>query len=400
MAYNLTFTNTGIVVPSASEIKSDLEAMFKSAFPNINLDSATPQGQLLMSLTTIINDQNTQILEVVNSFNPANAVNNDTSGNLWQDAIGGIYLLQRQKATKTVVQCTVTGVPNTVIPIGSQAISENGDLFNLVTKTIIPESGSILTDFQADVAGNIPCPANTLNRIYTQVNGWDTVNNNASGIVGSNVENRESFENRRKQTLGANASSTLDAVTANLFETKDVVDVVVRENDTDENKTIQGYDLIPHSMYAVVLGGTDVDIAKAIVNKKSGGCQTQGQVQVSYTSTYGSPINVKFDRPTPQDISVNITAKRTGYTPDNIEKLVSEAIINNISGLAGDERLHIGESLYSSRLIEALSSLPIRIVDIEIENTEATPSAEKHRIDFNLNQLAIIESDLITINWV
>lgn len=400
MAYNLTFSNTGVVAPSASEIKTDIEQMFVAIWPDIDLDSASPQGQLIMSLTSIIMEKNTQMMELINAFNPANAVNNEESGNMWQDAIGGIYLLQRQQATKTVVRAYITGTPNTVLKAGVQAISENGDLFSLITTSTIGADGTLTADFQADVAGAIECPANALDRIYTQVNGWDTITNVSAGIIGTEVENRESFENRRKQTLGANATSTLDAVTSALIKTADVVDVIVRENDQETAQTIQGYSMLPHSMYAVVLGGVDVDIAKAICNQKSGGCQTQGQIQVSYTTEYGSPVNIKFDRPTTQDISVLVKAQRTGYTPDNIETLVANAIINDVTGAGNNERLHIGETLYSSRLIDALNGLPIRIVDIEIENTEATPSTEKHKIDFNLNQMASIESDLITLTWV
>lgn len=395
MAFNLTFTDKGITAPTASEIKSELEALFSSIWNGIVLDSSTPQGQLIMSLTTIIMEKNAQLMQVINSFNPERAVNDTEAGNLWQDALGALYLLQRKNATRTVVTCQINGLSGTILNAGVKAINEDGELFSLTTTTTIPASGFVLAEFQADKMGAVECLSNTLNRIYTQVNGWDSINNPSSGIVGQEVESREAFENRRKQTLGKNALATLDAVTANLLELDDVVDVVVRENDTGGVVTVQGYDMIAHSLYAVVLGGVDTDIAQAIFEKKSAGCQTQGEIVIPVTSEYGSVNNIKFDRPTLKDVYITVNGSKTKNTPDTIGNTIKELIIANIQGNSNDEILHISETLYASRLYNEIVGLPFNLLNVKVGLASGT---QEDNVEFNLNELGSISAENITIN--
>lgn len=66
MAFDLVFTNTGIVIPSASKVQEELEAMFVQVFGSgISLDASTPQGQLITSLTTIIMEKNAIIAYLI-----------------------------------------------------------------------------------------------------------------------------------------------------------------------------------------------------------------------------------------------------------------------------------------------------------------------------------------------
>ena len=60
---NIEFTQFGPVAPTASEVLSDQQAIFQAAFNNrLNLDPATPQGQLMSSLAAIVQDKNSQLL--------------------------------------------------------------------------------------------------------------------------------------------------------------------------------------------------------------------------------------------------------------------------------------------------------------------------------------------------
>lgn len=390
MAFDLDFTNAGIVIPSASEIKEELEAMFVQVFgSNISLDASTPQGQLITSLTTIIAEKNANVARVYNSFNPVTAKNDAESGLMWQDAIGNIYNMTRIPATNSTVVCNISGAGGTVIPNTAEAISVNGDIFRIKEAVTIPEAGQISVVFVAKESGAIAVGANSVNRIYTPVVGWDTVNNPSGGIIGQPAENREHFENRRIEQLGRYSSSMIESVLSYVEAVDGVSDVIVRENDTDNNKTIQSFVLSPHSCYVCVKGGNNAKIGEAIRNSKSGGCATNGSTQ--YVDNYGT---ILFDRPTEVAMTVQVTAVKTENTPDNIEDLIKSDLVNNILGLDSlGSPLRIAETCYVGRLFNALAGLEINLINIQIKTT----GDYGNKAEFNLNQLGTLSSDNIEV---
>lgn len=390
MAFDLEFTNAGIVIPSASEIKEELETMFVQVFgSNISLDASTPQGQLITSLTAIIMEKNANVARVYNSFNPITAKNDAESGLMWQDAIGNIYNMMRTPATNSVVVCNISGAGGTVIPNTAEAISVNGDIFRIKEAVTIPEAGQISVVFVAKESGAVAVGANSVNRIYTPIVGWDTVNNPSGGTIGQPAENREHFENRRIEQLGRFSSSMIESVLSYVEAVDGVSDVIVRENDTDNNKTIQGFVLSPHSCYVCVKGGNNAKIGEAIRNSKSGGCATNGSTQ--YVDNYGT---ILFDRPTEVAMTVQVTAVKTENTPDNIEDLIKSDLVNNILGVDTlGSPLRIAETCYVGRLFNALAGLDINLINIQIK----TNGDYGNKAEFNLNQLGTLSADNIEV---
>lgn len=390
MAFDLVFTNTGIVIPSASEVQEELEAMFVQVFGSgISLDASTPQGQLITSLTTIIMEKNANVAKVYNSFNPVTAKNDAESGLMWQDAIGNIYNMTRTPATNSTVTCNIVGVPNTIIPNTAEAISTNNDIFRIKQAVTIPAGGQISVEFVAKESGAIAVGANSVNRIYTPIVGWDTVNNPSGGTVGKPAENREQFENRRIEQLGRFSSSMIESVLSYVEAVDGVSDVIVRENDTDNNKTIQGFVLSPHSCYVCVKGGNNAKIGEAIRNSKSGGCATNGSTQ--YVDEYGT---ILFDRPTEVAMTVQVIGFKTENTPDNIEDLIKTDLVNNILGLdSAGVPLGIAETCYVGRLYNALASLKVNLTNIQIKTT----GNYGNKVEFNLNQLGTLSADNIEV---
>src|ERR1043165_4853984 len=120
----ITFTPTGFETPSEEQILAGVLAVFNAAFGgNMNLNLSTPQGQLAMALTQIIGANNDLLLALLNGVDPAYA-----SG-LMQDAIARIYFLTRKPAQSTAVECTITGLPGTVIPAFALALNDDGNTY-------------------------------------------------------------------------------------------------------------------------------------------------------------------------------------------------------------------------------------------------------------------------------
>ena len=109
---SIDFTENGPVVPDTATVRDAVETDWQAAFDNrLNPDPATPQGQLITSETAIVQDKNSQLLFLSNMFNP------ETAEGIYQDALAKIYFLTRQAARSTVVPCTCTGLPLSLIRI-------------------------------------------------------------------------------------------------------------------------------------------------------------------------------------------------------------------------------------------------------------------------------------------
>lgn len=390
MAFDLIFSNNGIEQPSASSIREELEQMFISIWGNqINLDASSKQGQLITSLTTIILEKNASIAKAVQSFNPKTAENDAESGMYWQDAIGNIYGMERIGATYTTVLCNVSGRVGTVIPETAQAISTNGDIFKITQSVTIPSSGQISVYFTAVESGAIPADAGSVDTIYTPVVGWDTVNNTSSGIIGSGIETREDFENRRVALLGKYSTNQVESIKAELLSVSGVVRCIVKENDTDNAVTLQNISLPAHSVYCVVEGGSLNDIGAAIRLRKSGGCSTSGSQ--SYSDSYGT---IYYEIPSYTPVSVVINATETDTTPADIADTIKSLLVSDMSN-DSTNLIGIGETLYAGRFYKVLSGLDVNLTSITVG---LVGGAQSGSVNFNLNQVASLSAENITVN--
>lgn len=390
MAFDLIFSNNGIEQPSASSIREELEQMFISIWGNqINLDASSKQGQLITSLTTIILEKNASIAKAVQSFNPKTAENDSESGMYWQDAIGNIYGMERIGATYTTVLCNVSGRVGTVIPETAQAISTNGDIFKITQSVTIPSSGQISVYFTAVESGAIPADAGSVDTIYTPVVGWDTVNNTSSGIIGSGIETREDFENRRVALLGKYSTNQVESIKAELLSVSGVVRCIVKENDTDNAVTLQNISLPAHSVYCVVEGGSLNDIGSAIRLRKSGGCSTSGSQ--SYSDSYGT---IYYEIPSYTPVSVVINATETDTTPADIVDTIKSLLVSDMSN-DSTNLIGIGETLYAGRFYKVLSGLDVNLTNITVGLVGGSQSGQ---VSFNLNQVASLSAENITVN--
>lgn len=393
--YDLEFTDTGVIAPSTEEIKTEVQNLFLQAWPNLNTDDATPQGQLITSLTQIIANKNAQMLYVINQFNPSN------SDAPWQDAIGNLYFLERKPATATVVNCLCTGLAGTVLPgldsssEPAQAQSADGQIYVCISTATIPADGSITVQFQCTAPGPIPAPADTVNKIYRQITGWDTVNNPDSGVMGVARENRLEYEERRKNSLALFATGSKEAVYSKVYNVSGVTDLIVVENDTSETKIVQGVELVRNSIYVCVNGGNDADIAAAVYNGKSGGCATNGSVFVPVADpTSGSVNTILFDRPQNVDVKIQVTVDAETGLSDDVVSLIRQAVISNFNGTNGSERVTIGQTVYASRFYCPITAAGINIISVEIGLLNG---AYGDLVSFNLNQLPVLAQDNITV---
>lgn len=407
MSGQISVSSSGIVVPQASEIKEAFQGVFVGAFgSDLNLDDSTPQGNLIDGLTEQKQLDNAQLLYFFNQLNP------NTNSGIFQDAIASIFGLQRKEATHSVVNCVCTGLSGTVLkgkdsgdPAKAQSI--NGDVFICTIGGTIPASGTITLQFEAEDVGEIPVGANTVNKIYNVVSGWDTVNNPLSGSVGEPDESRQDFEARRKKSLALNATGSLASVYSHIAAVGGVTDVFCYENYTNDDLTYRGITLPPHSVFICQNGAeSQSELAEAIYNSLSAGCDTTPDDETTPTTcTYTEPVtgitytyNYYNSTNTPVYIQVNIAE---GIS-EALKEQVKEAFLKEFTGesLVNNEKITIGTTVYASRFYNVINALGTEDIILRSIKISTDGTTWQDVLSFNMNILPILNIESTSPSYV
>lgn len=407
MSGQISVSASGIVVPQASEIKEAFQGVFVGAFgSDLNLDDSTPQGNLIDGLTEQKQLDNAQLLYFFNQLNP------NTNSGIFQDAIASIFGLQRKEATHSVVTCVCTGLEGTVLKgkdsgDPAKAMSVNGDVFICTIGGTIPASGTISLQFEAENSGEIAVSANTINKIYNVVSGWDTVNNPTDGSLGEPEESRQDFEARRKKSLALNATGSLNSVYSHIASVSGVTDVFCYENYTNSNLTYRGITLPPHSVFICQNGASSQsELAEAIYNSLSAGCDTTPDDQSTPTTcTYHEPLtgidytyNYFNSTNTPIYIQVNIAE---GIS-DELKGKIKEAFLKEFTGesLVNNEKISIGTTIYASRFYNVINALDDKDIILKSVKVSSDGTTWVDLLSFNMNVLPILNITSTSPNYV
>lgn len=395
----IVFTPIGLQVPQEAEILEGVFEDWDAAFGGgLNPALETPQGQLVTSQAAIIADSYAQLTELISQVDP------DTASGAYQDVIARIYFLDRIAGAPTVVDCVCIGAFGTIIPAGKQAQDTSGNLYVCVDGGTIPNSGTITLEFANLANGPIPCPENTLTRIYQAVPGWDTINNPDPGVLGRDVETREEFEARRAASVALNARGSLQSIFANVFAVPDVIDVYATENVTNSTVPIgsTNYPMLPHSLLVSVVGGDNEAIADAIWRKKDIGCDMNGDTSVIVVDSegYSQPYpqyTIKFERPAALPILFEVEIEDSPSLPADIVAQVKAAILATFTGADGGTRVRIGSNLLASKFYPGIirigpevSLLSVLLGDVYADQTalligvDQAPTADENDISVTL----------------
>ena len=363
----ITFdSKTGFDVTEITDLREQIATEWQNAFkekdrPLLNTNPETPQGQIIDSQVASVNQKDSEVLYLAQQFDPR------TAEGRFQDALAEIYFIKRKSAINSYALCTLNGRSGTQISAGALIESEiDGTQWSLDQDVTIPAEETITAQFTCLTEGAISASAGTLTKIITTVTGWDTVTN-ATATVGSLEESQSAFEKRRYDSVALNARSTTDAVFANVSQCDEVIAVYVTDNKTNVNKTIDGYTLTPHSIFVCVIGGADQDIAKAIYEHLSAGCDYNGNTVIPVTDEYtGAVEQVKFYRPANYNIYIKVQIQDNDSLPNDYKNIIKQAVYNNFYGLDDIKinnepllRIKMNDDIYSSRFTPSILNVGI-----------------------------------------
>lgn len=367
--------NVGFSVDDVETVREQVRQEWINAFkaentPELDTEPETPAGQLIDSQTASIVQKDSEILYLANQMNPL------TAEGVFQDALGQIYFITRHPEIKSTATIRCTGLAGTVITVGAQIRSSfDNTLWQSIESGTIGSEGYTDVVFECTTSGPISASSNTLTKIVTIISGWDTATNPESATVGQNEETQGAFEARRYQSVALNSRSVASAVFARVSSLNDVIAVCVRENKKDKTVITDGVSLAPHSIYVSAVGGTNEEIAQAIYNSISSGCDYNGNTTVQITNTNTGAIEqVTFDRPESLPIGVKIVVRENDNLPSDAESRIKTAVYNNFYGLSTDTiegqplvRVKMGDDLYASRFYISIQNEGVsEILSIQI----------------------------------
>lgn len=208
-----------------------------------------------------------------------------------------------------------------------------GSTFAVSSTLSIIRVGSPLK-FQAVSYGAENPPLYSVNKIITQIPGWESVSNESENYIGSDAETDTEARQLYSRRVFALGMTMVDTIRAALLELEGVTSARVYQNKKDiADETGR----LPHCVEAIVQGGDPLKIAQTVLIKTGAGIDTFGSETVTVLDSQGTPQDISFNRPEIIDIWARIT-----ITPNPEEELAGDAaqqIINIMLDTATNEIL-------------------------------------------------------------
>ena len=321
---------SGLHTETLQEIIDDITAKLQAIYgADINVEANSPDGQMINIFSQAKIDLLDAIVSTYNSFSPEVAIGTVLDQRC---AINGVI---RNGATYTRTNITI--VTDRILTLNGLDTAPNnpftvqdasGNLFYLL-ETVALASGSNVKEFRAAVAGRIETTIGTITTINTVTLGVTSVNNpDSATYTGVNEETDAELRIRRQASVSMRSEGFLTGLTGSLKNITGVIDAEVYENITDATD-VNG--VPPHSMWAIVDGGVNADIADVIYLKRNAGCGMSGSSSVDIVQVNGTVFTVLFDRPTYEDLYIDVTIQSIDPLHTIDDNYIKNSIFENFS---------------------------------------------------------------------
>lgn len=303
----------GLSIKTLDEIKSAIIAGMQAIYgSDINVDQNSPDGQLVNIFAQVALDNLELLQQIYNTFSVNNAVGQALDQRV---ALNG---LSRQAGTFTFVDIdVVTSRALNLVGLDAEldvdeptaevftVKDDAGNKFYLVASQTIAVAGTYTYSFRAAARGAVLTSPNTITNQDTVTLGVISVNNpDPSTSVGIDEETDAALRIRHSKSFNLASTGPADAIEAAILSVTNVTDAAVIENDTGSESP---GGVPAKSIWAIVEGGLDADIAQAIYAKKTPGCGQTGSVEATVTRPNGTLFTAKFDRPVLEDLYIKFT---------------------------------------------------------------------------------------------
>jgi uncharacterized phage protein gp47/JayE len=324
--------SNGLQLKTLTEIREELEEDFRSIYgTDINIDQDAPDGQMINIFAQQAIDLRELLERINSSFDPEQAEGRYLDQRVALNAIkrlGGSFTFQDVDITVDRA-LTLEGLDGDVAELDGSGFTVKDDAGNefILADTQTPGSAGTYTySFRAKEIGSVTPSPNTITTPVTIVPGVTAINNpDSPSVVGQDEESDADLRLRRRASVSISAIGYLESIQAAIANIDGVTTSIVKENTT----TTTDSDGVPaHSIWAIVEGGSDEDIAQALYARKSAGAGMFGAETVDITRPDGSTFTAKFDRPINQDLWIDFDISLSVGTVD--EAAIKDQIVENV----------------------------------------------------------------------
>jgi uncharacterized phage protein gp47/JayE len=335
-------TDAGFEIKTLETIVQEVvDGIHADVDPRVDVSAASPTGNFVGILMSKVSE----VWELGKAVH-SNQYPDSASG-FGLTSVASITGTKRDPAFPSEVLCNLFLNGGATYVAGSLKANVNGDplsRFHNAANVVVGGVGAQAVTgvkFISDANGPVRANAGTLTEIAEAVAGFNSITNPLDATLGALIEGDTDLRIRREKELATRGSTNSDALYTALLKVAGVISVSVLSNETDITDA-QG--LLPHSVEAIVRGGSDADIAQALWATKGGGTGTNGTTSVTVTDSQGVIHTVKFTRPTVLTVwlEIHLTAFSDTYGGDTS---VEDTLVDY-----GDTNFKVGEDVVLSRL--------------------------------------------------
>lgn len=376
-------SDNGLKISDTSSILEQVQNVFLQAFPNLNIEPSTPQGQIITFITELFTKAQTDVLEF------ANVILNGGTG-IWLDAYCKTYYgIIRKTASKGSVTALISGTIGTIIPAGFTA--KSGDYeFETIAEYIIASGGNVYAELFAKDDGDFSVNIDTLTTIITPVTGVERITNPYESVAGSDIETDNELRLRAANSLTYRATSIFDGMLAQILQLTGVSKIAGKENNTKNSVSYKGIMLEPNSIAVVVKGGDLQAIGKIMLENKTVGADVMGDIDINvYEEISKQTSTMRIYRPTQVALKAELQVAINNLTTQDYAEQLKNQIINII------DSYNINDEIIPFQVASGISLPNLQLADFKMGLVSAT--ATYNPIALNFTDEAVILADNITI---
>jgi len=304
---SLEFTTSGLTIDTLNELLISLEAGYKSIYgSDIDVSSNTPDGQKIGIDAKSTQDIEQLILNLYNNLDP------DFAQGIFLNVLTKNCGIKRIAGTQSSALVNIVTTQSVTLPSDYSLIDINNNVWSVEKSQVIP-IGTTSINFLCTTFGAITAKAGNINEQDTIILGITSVNNPADANVGTDEETDEDLRVRRIKSTEFAANSTIGSIYAQLNNVNGVSDALIDDNDSSKQNIVK--DIAPNTIWCVVDGGSDNDVAQAIYRDKTAGCGFKGStvITIRENTAFANRVNtklVRFDRVKDIPLYIKLQAKR------------------------------------------------------------------------------------------
>ncbi len=338
--------------------------------------------------------------KLVHNTNQTVAIDWDDTATEVQTALNNLASLSAVTVTGTYAAgfvVTFTGADGDqnqpLLTTADNSLDDGGAVTITVTETTKGYAPFVDLSMTSVNTGPVVANAGSLTVIDTPTAGVNGVTNLSNAVLGRNQETDAEFKLRRIENLQTTQNGTDAGIRSKILNVTNVLAARVTSN--RQSTTVGG--VPPHNIQAVVLGGTDADVANAIIEAQPCGIDTFGTTTVPTIDSQGETIDISFSRPTEVDIyfvidiTDNTDASEGPVFPADGAQQIKDKILAYVANFS------IGNDVVMNQFYTPINQVA-GVIGADIYLGTAPAPATQDNIAISNTQIAAFADARITVN--